>query len=171
VNNDEKDFRGFHWGVTFNEIKEREASRLVSEDDQQLVYDGILGNWQVQIAYDFVAGQLAQGSYSLLETHSNRNDFITTFDRIKELLIKKYGKPIDEAIWKNNLYRDDPQEWGLAISIGHLNFRAKWNLVNTEIILFLTGENYELANYIFYYSKELSGKLKEVDNNKIINDL
>ena len=100
-------------------------------------------------------------------SHSNENDYILDFNKLKEILTKKYGKPIeDERLWKNDLYRDDPQYWGFAISLGHLIYLATWETPATDttdttiITLLLNGENFEIMFCIEYLSKNLH-KLEE----------
>ena len=76
----------------------------------------------------------------------------------------KYGEPeIDEINWKNTLFRDDPEDWGTAVSIGHLDYLTKWEIEKTTIGISLGGDNYKIILGIGYYSKEFSGLQEEKD--------
>lgn len=75
------------------------------------------------IFYIFAEGKLVRASHAFTEAHSNENDYISYYNSLKEILIKKYGKPIkDSQFRKNDLYRDDYQNWWFAVSLGHLVF-------------------------------------------------
>jgi hypothetical protein len=107
--------------------------------------------------YIFVSDQLVRGRYGFLAEHSNKNDFISDYHRIKSILTRKYGRPLeDETLWKNDLYRDDPDEYGFAVSLGHLVYYANWKTVHTEISLVLHGENYRIVHVLEYRSIELA---------------
>ena len=88
-----------------------------------------------------------------VDPHSNKNDYITDYRTIKKTLTQKYNVPIlDEEIWKNDLYKDDPQNWGKAISLGHHNQWAKWETPDTKILLGLKGDNSEVFLSAIYKS-------------------
>jgi hypothetical protein len=60
-----------------------------------------------------------------------------------------------EIDWKDNLYRDDKNNWGLAISTGDLSYGLIWETPTTDIELILDGNNYEVNLRIRYFSKKL----------------
>jgi hypothetical protein len=119
------------------------------------------------ISYYFAENQLVAGRYIFLSEHSNKNLYINDYDDIKESLIKKYGQPnVDRPVWNNDLYKNDPSEWGMAISVGHLSYTAGWQLANTQIILHLGGDNYDITLGLDYHStlkshEDLRTKAKE----------
>jgi hypothetical protein len=55
--------------------------------------------------------------------------------------------------WKSSLYKDDPEDWGLAISIGHVSWIARWDLSETTICLLLTGDNFKIMLGLLYSTK------------------
>jgi hypothetical protein len=93
----------------------------------------------------------------MIRPDSSENDYISDFDSLKSALTIKYGEPTDDkTIWKNSLYRDDKEEWGLAISIGHLYYYTSWKTDTTEISLGLIGDNFEINFFIDYSSIALA---------------
>jgi hypothetical protein len=44
------------------------------------------------VIYIFAGDKLTRAKYSIIEEHSNKNDYISDYKAIKELLTKKYGK-------------------------------------------------------------------------------
>lgn len=155
------DFRKTHWGMSKAQVKKTEKGKIVRDVETMLVYQGNVGGHDCLIGYMFAEGKLVRSKYLFTETHSNANDYIVDYDRLKKILIKKYGKPIEDTLlWKNDLYKDDYQHWGLAVSLGHLFYFADWKTPNTEITLALNGENLDVTLEIEYISRKLE-KLEE----------
>ena len=72
------------------------------------------------------------------------------------ILIEKYGEPKDDDInWLNDLYADDPSDYGLAISIGHLNLYCSWEIGDTKIQMVLSGDNYKISHRLEYNNESL----------------
>ncbi|MDO7976742.1 outer membrane protein assembly factor BamB family protein [Oceanotoga teriensis] len=155
------DFRNVNWGMSKEEVKEIETSDfIINLDDGTLVYKGTVAGEKVFIYYEFYNNALIQGKYAFLIDHSNENDYIDDYNRLKGLLNKKYGKAHeDEQIWKDNLYKDDYENWGFAISTGDMYYYSKWLTedIKTDIEMQLWGENYEVRLLIIYKS------IKDID--------
>ena len=64
-------------------------------------------------------------------------------------------------IWHNDLYLDDYERWGFAISQGHLAYEAFWETEKSEILVQLSGENYEIKLFVQYLSREFKEKRQE----------
>jgi hypothetical protein len=157
-----QDFRQANWGMSKNEVKAIENAELDYESDDILGYNVKIGVNNFFCGYYFLEDKLYQAGYSYIDNHTNNNDYIVEYEKLKELLIQKYGKPeIDEVIWKNDLFKDDIQHWGVAISMGHLMYHTTWENDVTIIGMILHGDNYETSLAIGYDSKQL----KEWANN------
>lgn len=153
-------FRKTNWGMTLQQIKKIEKTKLLKEEKESLIYkDEILG-FPVGVAFLFDKfNKLYLGKYVFFQKHSNKTDFIYDFIKIEKTLEKKYKIPnYNKKIWKNDLYEDEHKNWGTAVSIGHLVLEAKWILINTEILLQLSGDNFDIKLIIQYsdrnYKKE-----------------
>lgn len=152
-------FRGIDWGTTISQAKKSEQLELYLSNDKILIYKGKLSTYDVTISYFFEQGLLRSGMYSLEENYVNDNNYIAAFEDLKSQLTIKYADPSeDRLIWKNNLYRDDPDRYGMAISAGHLEYRTIWNIDGTRIGLTLSGENYECELNIIYADVSALGK-------------
>lgn len=153
---DAYDLRSVKWGMSREEIMKAERSAPVMESDSLIVFNDNLFEKNVQVGYVFVENKLWKVRYFLVDTHTNKNDYISDYDKFKEALISKYGKPKkSEVIWKNNLYANDKQNQGLAISMGHLALFSAWDTGKTTIFCFVDGENFNVNVRIDYESKEL----------------
>lgn len=151
-------FRNASWGMTVEETKKLEAAKPDREDKEargldMIVYIGKADALSCAYGYIFADDKLVEGRYRFIEKHTNNNQYIEDFNVIKASLVEKYGKPkSDETIWYNNLYKSDPNEWGFAVSLGHLAFQAVWQTANTKILLQLQGDNYEFTHLLQYAS-------------------
>lgn len=164
-------FRKVLWGMSPKQAKEIETAEFVKEEKgggaikglNLLVYKDNIVGLDCFIAYYFAEDKLTRGRYIVLEEHSNKNLYISDFKDIKNQLTKKYGKPKnDEAIWLDDLYKDDPSDYGLAISLGDLRYLAEWDSPETEIQLVLHGDNYKISFWVEYKGKAFKGLEKKV---------
>lgn len=168
------DFRKANWRMSKEQVKATEDKRPDLEDDTKLVYKVKIGEDNFLCIYSFLKDKFYRSTYLFNETHTNKNLYINDYERLKKILIKKYGKPTtDRAVWKNDLYKDDKQDWGTAISIGHLEYRTLWmKLVDHDIIeitLLLTGDNYKISLGILYRNDKLekwAEQIKEKETSK-----
>jgi hypothetical protein len=150
------DFRRARWGMSKAEVKASEAPNVADESAKRLYYETAVLGKNVVVVYAFVEKKLVRAGYLLREKHSNRNDYINDFNEFKAVLSQKYGDPIrDETVWRTDLYRNDPQHWGFAVSLGHLVYRAEWRTPATTIRSALLGNNYKVTYGVNYASKEL----------------
>jgi len=166
------DFRSATWGMSKSEVMKLEKSKLAQEETNSLAYQTDLAGFSTIAGYIFAGNKLTRGKYVLLENHTNRNDYINDYKKLKGLLTKKYGDPEkDKTIWKNDLYKDDYEDWGMAISVGHLIYYTTWNTDRTEVTLILTGENYSISTVIEYESVELSDVETELREKEKLSEL
>ena len=97
---------------------------------------------------------LTEGRYVFIEKHIDKNRYIDDYDALKKLLQKKYGMPKrDVSVWKNSIYKDNPSDWGFAVSRGDLTYQTKWETPRTLISLNLQGKDYKIHLTIDYKSK------------------
>jgi hypothetical protein len=161
-------FRKTRWGMTRNEVKASESNKLEKESDDVLVFSGKVAGKDALIVYRFAGNKLALGRYVFMLEHTNKNDYIVDFKNVQQTLKEKYGAPLkDEVTWLNNLYRNDPQDYGTAISIGHLMYMSNWSAEGTEIYLGLSGENFKIKLVTEYSSIELEPLLQKKTKEKI----
>ena len=150
--------------MSIAEVEEAEGEANFAVSDS-LVYDdlSVAGIDVVLVYYFNESDQLYSAIYKSAETHTNKNDFIDDYKKVVEALTEKYGKPLDSGtIWKDDLYKDDPTDWGMAVSAGHMIMYAKWETENTDIMIALTGDNFEISTMIGYESKMIPSKKDDI---------
>jgi hypothetical protein len=167
------DFRRVNWGSSKATVKQNETAKLLPEEETKniLIYSTNIASMETYLSYFFLKDSLVKAKYLLNEQHSNKNNHISDFKTLKSNLTSKYGSPDEEGIiWTNELYKDDPEDWGLAVSIGHLLYYASWETVSTEITVMLNGENYSITNQIEYVSRKYGYLIDEYQKKKTLDD-
>jgi len=167
--NQKNDFRNSRWGMKKDKVlsTEKNKPKDVGTRGQYFIalYTGEITDLKANYLYWFLDDVLVQGGYVLREEHSNENEYINDYNKIKEILTRKYGSPIkSDSFWFNDLYKNNPQRYGFALSIGHLGFESKWETDRTLIRLTLKGDNSDIDSSLVYTSKlykELIDKAKE----------
>jgi len=169
-------FRKSNWNDSKSQVIASETINLAEQESQgfEMLYgETTLMGLDVIVLYYFADNMLVKGAYVITEKHSNRNDYIEDYKTMKELLIRKYGKPNkDKQVWKIDRYKDDPSEYGFAVSLGHLIYYTWWNLDGGETIgTNLTGENYEILHSITYESPNYGEILDNIKSKTVLEDL
>lgn len=94
----EYNFRKTEWGYTKKQVMDAEKGTPIKEDDDFICYTGKLAGSDVFIMYFFLNNKLCRAKYAYYEKHTNKNSFLSKYDKYKSLLIKKYGKPQKKKI-------------------------------------------------------------------------
>jgi len=174
VNDDQSNegFRKARWGAPREEIRLLEAGGWDVDTPELLVVPTQLADLGVNAVYILLMDQLVRAKYMLTETFQNSNHYLNAYETLKASLAKKYGPAeSDDTFWSNDLYQDDYQEWGMAVSCGDLIRSATWQTAETDVLLTLDGENFEVSVVIQYTSRRLSS-LEEGDRERrLLEDL
>jgi hypothetical protein len=122
----------------------------------------VLGK-NIELVYLFAQNKLIGAFYKLDENYLNSQHFIQTYDEFIEALIEKYGQPNKETTnWLIDTYRNVRNKWGLALSLGHLEYFVLWKTQSTTIECSLREENYNVLCLVEYWSIEYSHLLEEI---------
>jgi hypothetical protein len=163
------DFRTIDWGMTRDQIKSTETIQPDFENDKILAYKVKIAGFSAILVFNFISDKCINGRYLIQEKHSNNNLYIEDYNKLKVLLNKIYGEPQnDEVIWKDDLYKDKPDDYGMAICAGQLIYYSIWENEETEITMELSGDNYEVNHFVIFYDSKKFTTL--VEENKTIED-
>ena len=169
-------FRNSSWGDSKEKVKASETAEFTIEDKvgdgtEYVAFKTDVANLATLVAYYFVQDKLYRSRYIFQDKHSNRNDYISDYSKIKKILINKYGEPYkSDVIWKNDLYQGKRQDYGMAIAVGHLIYYAQWKDNDTDINLMLSGGNYKIQHGVEYVDSELLKLAKKAKEDKNISD-
>lgn len=136
------DFKNYKWNLTTKEqVKKSENRNIYRETDNGLLYHFFIDAHECYLLYEF-SNNLNEIIYVINPIYQNPNDYIKYFSKIKELFNQNYGEPIqDEAKWNKNTYKNFPDQWGKAVSMGELYYHAQWLLGRTTVELLLRGRD------------------------------
>ncbi len=172
IENKGADFRVAKWGDSKKIVMQKEGKTDLSTIDNLYLFSDFVAGISCDVAYIFTNDKLTMAKYLFNPTHSNKNDFIKDFRELVNLMTEKYGKPDYNAPeWRNSLYKDDPDDYGFAVSLGHLSYSAGWLGETTGITVALYGENYKISLIIQYVSKKYEGLREKTNIQSKIKDL
>jgi hypothetical protein len=161
---DTYNFRHTSWGMTPGEVIASEKMAPIEKDETMIKYNTQILNKNVELCYLFAQNKLIGASYKLDENYLNSERYIKAYTRFKGELIKKYGPPNKEITqWKNDAFKSDRSKWGIALSLGYLEYFTFWEIPGTTVSCGLKEKNYYVLCSIEYWSMEFSNLL---DKNK-----
>jgi hypothetical protein len=142
------------WGMSSNQLKRIEGKPAHTGESQGykiMGYQNRILERDCLVGYYFSNDRLKGAKLSFLEQHANKNQNIADFKRIKDLLVQKYGRPVEDKIsWDDATHKENIAEWGNAIGLGHLEYVSKWSTKKTEVLLRLFGEEDEISLELTY---------------------
>ena len=156
----EYDFRKTNWGISREEVAEVEDALGLQYSDSPFPgesYEAKVGGFDCYINYYYIGDKLTSAEYEFSYETTLEYLCINNYSHLKEKLMEKYGEPTrDEDIWIDDLYEDNPKNWGKAITQNHLLRYAQWETSNTRITIILTGDEYgNIALKIKYRSQRI----------------
>lgn len=154
------DVRNVRFGMLKDEVQKIESEGEFSEDSgTYLFYNKLkVAGLSSDLVYGFNdSDELFSVGYVLKENHTNKNLYIEDYEKLADGLTKKYGEPKKQDVeWSDSLYKDSPDDYGLAISAGHLTYRQLWETENFSVFLYMSGDNFEISTVISYLSTTVS---------------
>ncbi len=142
----EYDFRKTNWGMSREEVAEAEDALELQYGDSPFPgesYEAKVGGLDCYINYYYIGDKLTSAEYEFSYEATLEYLCINNYRHLKEKLMEKYGKAIeDEDIWIDDLFEDDPKNWGRAVTQNHLLRYAQWETPNTRITIVLGGGEY-----------------------------
>ena len=140
-------FRNIPWGSSREDVKNNEKGEIEYEDNDAVFYKGSIANIRCTIIFIFVDNLLVRGRYYFEAGHIDNNAYIDDYKKIKNLLLEKYGKADeDEQVWEDDTFKDSFTSWGMAISLGQMNYYTIWYTEQTLISMQLYGNNYKIKH-------------------------
>lgn len=149
-----KHFREAQWQITQDQVLRLEGNPVAKEKSNGLDvlrYKDTVKEMDCWVEYIFKENRLIKAKYIFLEDHDYKNVYFSDYRKVKEFLTEIHGQsPLTNVNWMNPAHKDDYSKWGLAVSLGHLEYSAIWNLPESEIVLRLFGKNNEIKLLVEY---------------------
>lgn len=156
------DVRNVTWGMPKDTVRKLETAIFLQDNDSTLIYEETIAGLECLLGYSFIDNKLVTLSYVVVESHTNNNSYLSDYDSIKDILTDRYGEPTeDKVIWSDDLYKDDPDHWGMAVATDRLTMFAKWRTDEHEITIGLWGDNFEISLRVDYESEKFRHLVEE----------
>lgn len=153
-----KHFRQAQWEMTQNQVLRLEGNPVVKEKSDGLDvmrYKENVKEMDCWVEYIFKEDKLIKAKYIFLVDHEYKSLYFGDYKKAKEFLTEIHEQsPLTNVNWMNPTHKEDYSKWGLAVSLGHLEYSAIWDLPETEIVLRLFGKNNKV-NLIVDYTRIL----------------
>ena len=156
-----KHFRQAQWEMTQNQVLRLEGNPVVKEKSDGLDvmrYKENVKEMDCWVEYIFREDKLIKANYIFLVDHEYKSLYFGDYKKVKEFLTEIHEQsPLTNVNWMNPTHKEDYSKWGLAVSLGHLEYSAIWDLPESEIVLRLFGKNNEInltADYTGILQKE-----------------
>lgn len=167
-------FRNIPWGASKQQILEKDISPRKEVGDDYLVLTGQLGkDINVDISYFFWRGHFIKGTYLTTDSYKDFSGYLEKYDYIRRNLVEKYGQPkiFLSNYWSDVTYKNRPDKWLLALSLGHVRYIAYWQKNNIVIGIELGSVNSTAAIKIEYFIDNFDSEMQQVDDSDILRDL
>lgn len=157
------DFKSFQWGDSREKVISVEGTpegdgTVSGTTSTYLAYETTAVGMDVLLGYYFCDEGLYGVRYVLLEEHSNEELYIDDYEKFKNALTKKYGKPLwDLENWAN----DSKKEYyadrkGDALCYGYLTYETVYSSGTASIVMAMSADNYEITTTIDYMSFDIN---------------
>ncbi len=142
-------FRETRWGMSKSQVFELEGESFHQEKSyglETIRYRKKAMGIECSIEFIFAGNKLIKTKYIFLGKHKHESQYIGDYKKIKDWLTQMHGMPVGSNVtWRNDLYKEDYSNWGLAVSLGHLEYSSLWKNQEMEIFLTLSGGNNKLS--------------------------
>ncbi|MFC2149162.1 hypothetical protein ACFLQ8_00500 [Candidatus Auribacterota bacterium] len=158
----EFDFQKTVWGMSIEEVPKTEKELILKGDKNVQYYYAKIAGLDCLAFYSFTYGELVAGEYQVLEPFSKEEQCIESYQKLKKYLIDEYETPIeDKTIWNDDRFKDKKELWGLAVTLGMLEYYATWETDTTDIKLYMMGDENDKPKIRALYSPRKEHKKKK----------
>ncbi len=137
----EFDFRKARWGMSKDEVKANEPGQPIFNKENSIEYRTFIDDLQAQTNYKFQDDKLIRAGYYFPKVYDDRNEYIDTYEQIKEMIMEAKGPPVIDKIVQLNPSADiDPENKGQAVCDGNLIYGSQWDYPGSDIQLVFRGD-------------------------------
>ena len=145
------------WGMSIEQVLKLEGKPSVRENAEGVEiigYQKKVIDKDCLVGYLFVDNKLFKTQYNFAEHHFDKLLYLDDYEKIKNLVAQKYGEPEGEAVdWKDPQFKNDSNNWGTALALGHVEYRSRWQTSESDIVLSLFKVNKDVIMRIEYSGK------------------
>ena len=144
--------RNVCWGDTKDIVKFVETDELIDETSDALLYSTELTTLNASLMYKFDTNYgLYQAAYIVKDSYTSDGLMaISYYEKIRDAITTKYGKPIKDEKVKRSELADYAYNDGQALELGYIVFISKWKMGDTTIDLMCATLNYDTSISLFF---------------------
>ena len=162
------------WGMTPDEVR-KVVPGLKQTMNALTKSDSIAGSAAI-VLYVFDANRLTSVGFSFTERHLAPGQYVSDFQKVRKLLISKYGAPDSEGgtvDWGDGqgLDQEAAKNLGVSIALGETQLTTRWHSGATRIVLLCSGDNARASVGLRYESIELEKWTQNRANQAAAKDL
>jgi hypothetical protein len=115
-----------------------------------------LAGLDCRVVYILAKDKLVRAKYVFQREHEKKNEFLADFALVDVFLMATMERPTEQRVlWRDEMYKMEPQHYGVAVSLGQLLYSTQWKGTRTVVTHALTGENGDILHEIEYVSIDL----------------
>jgi hypothetical protein len=157
----EFDFRKTRWGMSKDEVKANEPGQPLFDKENVIEYRVFIKDIQAQTNYKFQDDKLIRAGYYFPKVYDDKNEYIETYEQIKEMIMEAKGPPVIDKIVQLNPSADiDPENKGQAVCDGNLIYGSQWDYPGSDIQLVFRGDGKDCYLTVTYL-KSLTNEPEE----------
>ncbi len=160
-------------GMTPEEVKATESAMPISDNENVVLYQETFLNMPTKMGYVFKDGKLIKGAYLFEESFENPDDYILSYEKIKNSMISDLGPPsLDEIKWVDEGLSQQEVS-GTEVCEGKVIYKSEWVEGDTFVTLLLEGANDKCRQGIVFESKSnylIENPRNENPKNERLND-
>ena len=145
------EYRGVPLGATKETVKSSVTLRKLSESPDGIVYGDLISGLNCNIFYGFNGNELYRVGIVFTEQHMVRNKHVQNYRDIGKALREKYGVPVrDETLWHDDLFKNRPDQLGLAVASEHAVLVTQWSVQGALIQHGLTASGGAMQHVVMF---------------------
>lgn len=145
-------FAGTHWGDSKGQVRKLcpAAKRVKGQPDQLACATDLAG---VPASATFVFGDdgLQRVQVEFTAYHAHKSEYIDDYRTVATALLERHGDSRSEdAFWTDDLYRDFPDQWGMALAAGMLRLTRSWQVEHALVVHTIGGAHLDVVHVLEY---------------------
>ena len=141
--------------MSMRDVRHKEDAPLLNMNPESLMYSESVLGYSSRIIYVFSDDKMVRAEYVIDQPHVDPEKFLGDYENLKVALEPVFGEiQLEQNIWKNSMYKNNPKQWGFAISIGFLRRKSVWQNERTRISLFISGQSHEISTRLEFTELE-----------------
>lgn len=165
-------FRGMDWGINLSTTKQTEKATFVTQKDNRLEYESVLGEYEARLHYTFTFDDKLMGAKYIIENHfTNYHKYFEEYDFFLDLLTEKYGTPSKKMVYTSEENQKKDNHTVKLMKDGKYSQETKWQTPGVDIRLILSGSGDAGILTIEYLSQKYFDLNKKQRRDMVLNDL